>query len=150
VLESTPRLAETAMAASLRTAVLAAALLTVPAVASHAGDLYQWKDAKGVTHYSDAPPAKGQYRARSIDVRAGQPAPAATEQVKPTTTASANCSLARTNLERLKAGGNIGLDANGDGKPDAPLSAEESLRQTQLAQASIKSYCTPQADAPAP
>ena len=84
-----------------------------------AGDVYQWKDAKGVTHYSDAPPPKGQYQARDIHHRDGA-ATATTAADKPTTAASANCTLARTNLERLQAGGDIGQDADGDGPPPAP------------------------------
>jgi hypothetical protein len=74
-------------------------------------------------------------------------APPTTAADKPTTAASANCTLARTNLERLQAGGDIGLDANGDGQPDAALSAEEHERQTRLAAINIKTFCTPQAAA---
>jgi hypothetical protein len=52
-----------------------------------------------------------------------------------------NCALAKTNLDRLKTGGDIGLDANGDGKPDAPLSDAERTKQTELAEANIQTYC---------
>lgn len=128
--------------------VILATLLFSLAGLSQAGELYQWKDAKGVTHYSDAPPAKGQYQARDIPVRDGQKPPVAEARV--TTAASANCTLARTNLERLKAGGDIGLDANRDGKPDAPLNAEEQARQMQFAESSIRTFCTTSAGAPAP
>ena len=31
-----------------------------------AGEVYQWKDANGVTHYSQTPPPKGQYQQRQI------------------------------------------------------------------------------------
>jgi hypothetical protein len=103
-----------------------------------AGDVYQWKDAKGVTHYSDAPPPKGQYQARDVHQRDGE-APAASASVAPVT--DKNCALAKTNLDRLKTGGDIGLDANGDGKPDAPLSDAERTKQTELAEANIQNYC---------
>jgi hypothetical protein len=128
--------------------VILATLLFSLAGLSQAGELYQWKDAKGVTHYSDAPPPKGQYQARNIQVRDGQKPPVA--EVKVTTTANANCTLSKTNLERLKAGGDIGLDANRDGKPDAPLNAEEQARQVELAETNIRKFCTTQADVPAP
>jgi len=125
----------------LSAAALAWVAATLPATAQDkSGELYQWKDAKGVTHYADAPPTAGQYQSRTIQHRDGTPAPT-TPQPAATTAASANCSLARTNLERLQAGGDIGLDADGDGKPDAPLSAEERTRQTHLAEANIKNYC---------
>lgn len=131
------------MAACIRIATFACLLLAGTALAQ-SGGVYQWKDARGVTHYSDAPPPKGQYQARDIHHRDGA-APAAAAADAPTTAASANCTLARTNLERLQAGGDIGLDADGDGQPDAALSAEERERQTRLAAINIKTFCTPRA-----
>ena len=142
------------MAAERRVALLASSLLLGAATLAHAADLYQWKDSKGVTHYSDAPPKKGLYQARSVHIRDGQAsAPAASPAKAPTTArtaASANCTLAKTNLERLKAGGNIGLDANGDGTPDAPMGAEEQIRQTKLAEGNITTYCASTATTTAP
>jgi hypothetical protein len=146
VLQSRPRLRITAMA--MRSIVLLAFLVSSGVALAQADGLYQWKDAKGVTHYSDAPPPKGQYQARNIQVRDGQK-PAVVEDTKVTTTASANCTLAQSNLKRLQAGGNIGPDANGDGKPDTTFTAQQLVEQTQLAQKNIQSYCTPKA-APAP
>ena len=133
------------MAACIRIATFACLLLAGTALAQ-SGGVYQWKDARGVTHYSDAPPPKGQYQARDIHHRDGA-APAPTAADAPITAASANCTLARTNLERLQAGGDIGLDADGDGQPDAALSVEERERQTRLAAINIKTFCTPQAPA---
>lgn len=133
------------MAACIRIATFACLLLAGTALAQ-SGGVYQWKDAQGVTHYSDAPPPKGQYQSRDIHHRDGA-APATTAAGKPTTAASANCTLARTNQERLKAGGDIGLDANGDGQPDAALDAEELARQSRLAEINIKTFCTPPATA---
>jgi hypothetical protein len=131
------------MAACIRIATFACLLLAGTALAQ-SGGVYQWKDARGVTHYSDAPPPKGQYQARDIHHRDGA-APAPTAADAPITAASANCTLARTNLERLQAGGDIGLDADGDGQPDAALSVEERERQTRLAAINIKTFCTPRA-----
>lgn len=131
------------MAVRLRIALLASSLLLGATALAPASDLYQWKDSKGVTHYSDAPPPKGQYQARSVHHRDGQPAAPVVGPAHATTAASANCTLAKTNLERLKAGGDLGLDANGDGKPDAPLGAEERTKQTHLAESNIKTFCAP-------
>jgi hypothetical protein len=137
VLQSGPAAQETAiMLAHFRLAAVAAAVLAC-GIAS-AGDVYQWKDAKGVTHYADAPPPKGQYQARDVHHRDGE-APAPGTAAAPVT--DKNCALARTNLDRLNTGGDIGLDANGDGKPDAPLSDAERAKQIELAQANIQTYC---------
>ena len=128
----------------------AAVLLAGNAATVHADDLYQWKDSKGVTHYSDAPPPKGQFQARTVHVRDGVVPPPASEPAKAvTTTTDANCTLAQANLKRLQAGGNIGPDANGDGKPDSTFTAQQLVEQTQLAQKNIQSYCSPRAK-PAP
>ena len=119
------------------------AVLLAGSAIVHADDLYQWKDSKGVTHYSDAPPPKGQFHSRTVHVRDGVPAAAADEPAKPaTTSADANCTLAQANLKRLQAGGNIGPDANGDGKPDSTFNAQQLAEQTQLAQKNIQAYCT--------
>lgn len=127
--------------------------LCLGAVASPAaaGEVYQWKDAKGVTHYSDAPPPRGRYEARDIRQRGIQrdgtaAAPATAAKAAPD--ANANCTLARTNLERLQTGGDIGLDANGDGKPDATMDAAERARQTRLAEANISAFCAAAPTAP--
>jgi hypothetical protein len=137
VLQAGPAAQETAiMVAHFRLAAVAAAGLAC-GIAS-AGDVYQWKDAKGVTHYADAPPPKGQYQARDVHHRDGE-APAPGTAAAPVT--DKNCALARTNLDRLNTGGDIGLDANGDGKPDAPLSDAERAKQIELAQANIQTYC---------
>jgi len=124
------------MAAHFRLAVVVVALLACGVAG--AGDVYQWKDAKGVTHYSDAPPPKGQYQARDVSHRDDEAA-AASKDAAPVI--DKNCALAKTNLDRLKTGGDIGLDANGDGKPDAPLSDAERVKQTELAEANIQTFC---------
>ena len=106
-----------------------------------AGDVYQWKDAKGVTHYADAPPPKGQYQSRDVSNRDGQIA--TTADVAPVT--DKNCALAKTNLDRLKSGGNIGVDADGDGKPDTLMNDDERTKQRALAETQVNAYCTPAA-----
>jgi hypothetical protein len=133
------------MAAHFRLAVVVVALLACGVAG--AGDVYQWKDAKGVTHYSDAPPPKGQYQARDVSHRDDEAA-AASKDAAPVI--DKNCALAKINLDRLKTGGDMGLDANGDGQPDAPFSDAERTRQTQMAEAKIRIYCAPTAAAATP
>jgi hypothetical protein len=132
------------MAAKIHSAPLIAALLLACTAAS-AGDLYQWKDAHGVTHYADAPPPKGTYKARNLQIRDGEAAAAPADPVKPKPSTASQCALAQTNFGRLQTGGNIGLDANGDGKPDAPMSAAEQAKQLELAQRQIHVCCNAKA-----
>jgi hypothetical protein len=132
------------MAAHFRLAVVVVALLACGVVG--AGDVYQWKDAKGVTHYSDAPPPKGQYQARDVSHRDIEETTAsASASASPAPVTNQNCAQAKINLDRLKTGGDMGLDANGDGQPDAPFSDAERTRQTQMAEAKIRIYCAPTA-----
>ena len=134
------------MAARIGSAPLIAALLLACTAAS-AGDLYQWKDARGVTHFSDAPPPKGTFKTRNVEIRDGEAAAAPVDAVKPKPSNASQCALARTNLERLQAGGNIGVDANGDGQPDAPMNATEQAKQVELAQRQIHVFCNAKAAA---
>ena len=118
-----------------------ACLLACLAFAAQAqsNGVYKWKDAKGVTHYSDTPPPAGRY---------GNVAPDASARVAAPAKPDPRCATARTNVERLKTGGaDIGLDANGDGKPDATMTAEQRGAQLKLAEAAVAAYCNP---APAP
>jgi len=154
---------EIAMAARLRLAPLGAALALVAALA-HA-QVYTWKDAKGVTHYSDAPPAKGQqYKAKQVDAPTPRTPPAASTPAAPVTapattpadanppdvaaneaavraTAKANCEIATANLAHLQAGGAVGYDSDGDGKPDKVMGADERTQQTKVAETAVASYC---------
>jgi len=105
---------------------------TVPATAG--GGVYQWKDANGVTHFSDAPPPKGTFQARNVDAGTGHAAtPAAAE--------SKDCTQARTNLALLDSDRQVGVDSDRDGKLDKPMSAEERAHQRDLTNADIKAYC---------
>lgn len=103
-----------------------------------AGKVYQWKDAKGVTHFSDAPPPDKQ-GVRNREIKAG---PAAPEQAAAAPAEDPGCTTARKNLEHLKSDRPVGLDANGDGQPDKEMTAEERANQVALAEQTIKTYCT--------
>ena len=100
--------------------------------------VYQWKDANGVTHYTDMPPSQS-HKTRDIDNKSGNAAEIAT--VKATETPQ--CLEARANLLRLQGGQALGIDTDGDGKSDRELSPQERSSQTELNQAAIKAYCPP-------
>ena len=113
---------------------LAMAAAATPAIAQQR--VYQWKDANGVTHYTDVAP-KQSHQARDIEVQDSRPAtPAAKAQE------SEQCTNARANVARLQGGDPIGMDANGDGKPDRNLTADERKNQLELNQAAVKAFCT--------
>jgi len=111
-------------------------LLATPAFAAK---VYQWKDDKGVTHYSDAPPPDQNIKGRNVADKGGTPAQAAQPAAKPL--ANANCSNARSNLSVLQGGGQVGVDEDKDGKPDRSLNDTERANRTALAEAQIKTYC---------
>ncbi|HQW60207.1 DUF4124 domain-containing protein [Thermomonas sp.] len=113
-----------------------AALLLATALPSDAQQrVYQWKDAKGVTHYTDMPPPQA-HKARDIDNRGSATAVSAVKQDE-----NPQCLDARANLLRLQGSQTVGVDTNGDGKADRNLSPEERSAQTDLNQAAVKAYC---------
>ncbi len=122
---------------ALRLLPLALFLLS-PALA--AGEVYTWKDAKGVTHYSDSPPPGGKATSRAMSQRGVAPAAPVAKPV-----VNADCSNARGNLSMLQGTGKVGVDEDKDGKPDRELTAGERASRLKLAEAQIETYC----DAPA-
>lgn len=110
------------------------AFATGCAFAQTAG-VYKWKDARGVTHYSDRPPPAGRYGSVQANAAARVALPAKVDT---------RCSTARSNIERLNSGNaDIGLDANGDGKPDAPLPPAMRADQLRMAEAAMRNFCPP-------
>lgn len=97
--------------------------------------IYQWKDGKGVTHYSDAPPPKGATRR---EIRSARLMPAA---AKASEADNANCAQARLNLTQLQSNAEVGLDKDRDGKIDAPMTAEARAKQVLLVREAIKIHC---------
>ena len=129
--------------ASLLTCTLAL-LLAATSTPAFAQKVYQWKDAKGVTHYSDSPPPSQQFQDRRIDNR-GEPVPqdvAAGKSVE-----SPQCISARLNLSLLAGKSALQQDTDGDGKPDKVLGEEDRANQRNLADAAVKAYCPPAATA---
>lgn len=116
---------------------LVLALVAGPALAQQR--VYQWKDANGVTHYSDTRPAD-RYTTRNINSATGSPAPTQAEEGP---AESAQCKSVRLNLARLQGSGAVGVDTDGDGKPDRNLSTEERQSQRELNEAAVKAYCPP-------
>lgn len=131
------------MSAHARTA--AAFVLALAALSASAGELYQWKDANGVTHYSDAPPpGQVKYENRTIRNRGGSTAATAKADAP---AESEQCTTARANLTLLQGEGKVGTDTDGDGKPDTELTADQRANRTELAAAAVKVHCAaPAAD----
>lgn len=100
--------------------------------------VYQWKDAKGVTHYADAPPAQS-YKKRDINARSGT----AVEVVETKKSAKdVSCDNARSNLANLRGQGPVGIDNDGDGNVDANLTADQRASQIELNEAMLKANCS--------
>ncbi|MES2859319.1 MAG: DUF4124 domain-containing protein [Pseudomonadota bacterium] len=100
---------------------------------AQAGGVYKWKDAKGVTHYTDTPPPGSRYASVQANAAARRAPPA---KVDP------RCAVARSNVERLNSGNaDIGLDANRDGKPDASLAPAMRADQLRMAEAALRNFC---------
>jgi hypothetical protein len=119
-------------------AMLAIGALLALGTAQAADQVYQWKDARGVTHYSATPPAQGKYDVRNV--RGGDGTPAA----KPETPAeNPACATARGNVALLQGDNKqIQVDSDGDGKPDKALSEADRANQLELAQAMLKTHCS--------
>lgn len=124
-------------------ALLLGTVLTVPS--APAATVYRWRDAQGVTHYSDSRPRGAvRYQAQSL---AAPPAAEAATSAVPTVAASpavgARCESSRQSVSALEQKGvPVMMDLDGDGKPE-PLSPESQARQLALAQAQEKAFCTP-------
>ena len=119
----------------IRPLAIALALTVAAAPAMAQQRVYQWKDANGVTHYTDVAP-KQIHQTREIEVNDGKPTEGAAKQPE-----SEQCTKARGNVARLQAGGPIGIDTNGDGKPDRNMTADEHKAQLELNQAAVKAFC---------
>ena len=120
----------------IRPLAIALALTVAAAPAAAQQRVYQWKDAKGVTHYTDVPPPGRATRPATSRSRTASRWRASAKQPE-----SEQCTKARGNVARLQAGGPIGIDTNGDGKPDRNMGADEHKAQLELNQAAVKAFC---------
>lgn len=119
-----------------------AVLVLLAAAPAAATELYQWKDAKGVTHYSDSPPpekTQAGVKNRVIQNRTGTPTQTATAAAP---SENPQCAGARANLKQLQSAAAVGMDSNGDGKADGVLDAQQRAAQVQLAEAQIRVNCS--------
>jgi hypothetical protein len=112
--------------------------LQLAAAAVSAGELYPWKDANGVTHYSQTPPASGNYTERTESGRSSAK-PVETAATKPTE--SPQCATSRANIALLESKSPVQQDTDGDGKPDKTLDDTERANQLELARALLKANC---------
>lgn len=119
----------------LKTGLLGLCLL---AGTAGAADLYKWKDANGVTHYSESPPAGQKFEARRIDSRGGV---GLAQEETSGAKESPQCIQARQNLKALSDSRPVMQDTDGDGKPDAKLDESQREAQRNLADAGVKAYC---------
>lgn len=131
-------------------AALAATLVLAAAPAS--AQIYKWKDAKGVTKYSESPPPKGAYTVQDMP-RATPAASSSTGATPPTaaTGASADprCDTARKNMVALQGKGGVTMDSNNDGKPDRTLSDAERASELEVTRSTLKAYNCAEPGAPA-
>jgi len=126
----------------LSTCLILSAALASPLACGQS--LYQWKDAQGVTHYSDVPPPKSTLEGKQInatDALARGSAPAAAQAAP---AESAQCSSARLNQKILSNPAPV-RQLGEDGKPGEVLSDAQRASQRDLAEAAVKAYCTPAA-----
>ncbi|WP_315389019.1 DUF4124 domain-containing protein [uncultured Stenotrophomonas sp.] len=126
----------------MRALPLMCCLLLVSATAS-AGNVYKWKDANGVTQYSEKPPTGQKAEQRQIQNRDPAAGPVTAKAAAPAE--STDCTNARNNLTLLNGKGEVMQDTDGDGKPDKALDADQRTAQKGLAEAAIKAYCKPAA-----
>ncbi|MCY7313216.1 MAG: DUF4124 domain-containing protein [Pseudoxanthomonas sp.] len=112
------------------------ALASVCSVAM-ASKVYQWKDARGVSHYSDNPPPGQKFQDRRVDNR-GEPIP----EVSSSAVEHPMCTTAKRNLQVLAGANPVVQDTTADGKADKTLNDEERTTQRTLAEAAVKAYCT--------
>lgn len=118
-----------------------AALCLLAASAGHAGEVYQWKDANGVTHYSQTPPPKGSYQQRQITSSGASAALQTAAQAEAAPAENTQCATARANVAAL-AGDRPVHEAGADGQPGRALNDAERASQLELANAAVKAYCT--------
>lgn len=109
---------------------LALSLLALPATAAR---IYQWKDARGVTHYTDLPPPNQSHTTRAVGEKTAIPA-------KPAV--NSDCSNARANLKLLQGTAPVGPDADRDGKPDSEYTAAQRAERVRFAAADVERLCS--------
>lgn len=119
----------------MRTTTLAIAILATIVAFSAQAQVYKWKDAKGVTHYTQDPPKKGKYTEHVVRKDANKPVVKPTQAKAPE---SDTCASARRNADALRGDAPVQMDSNGDGKPDRTLADADRANQLAYAEAAMK------------
>lgn len=129
---------------------LAAALCMLAASSSTvAQEVYKWKDAKGVTHYSERPPAQGAYSSQATIRDPANPASASATAAADNGSGNngsnnapsdSRCTSARNALSSLLGKNPPQADTDNDGKADRPLSEAERASQVELNRSTLKAY----------
>lgn len=141
-------------------------IVLVACLPAFAQAVYTWKDAKGVTHYSDTPPPKGtqtkEFRPDPVPrtpipatVAAPKVAPAAPSTnaavaaaIDPAAVAARekqraeSCKQAQANLKILKDSYGVAVDNDGDGKNDAVLDVAQRQKETENMQLAVQANCS--------
>lgn len=123
---------------SYQISLIASALALGAASTALAADVYQWKDANGVNHYSQTPPPQGKFQSRAIYHREPSDNGAA---VAAAPAESPQCTTARRNIDLLQSGAKLQMDSDNDGKPDRELSDSDRSKQLQIAQTVVRVNC---------
>ncbi|WMJ67761.1 DUF4124 domain-containing protein [Stenotrophomonas sp. 24(2023)] len=123
----------------MRTLSCLGCLLLLASAPVVAAPVYKWKDANGVTQYSETPPAGKAFETRE---QARGPASRASTAETTETPVPEQCANARANLALLDGKGPV-VVRDAEGKAAAPLTEEQRATQRGLADAAIKAYCPP-------
>lgn len=127
-------------------ALAASALaLALAAPASAWQQVYKWKDANGVTHYSQNPPPAGKFESRTIVDR--QPTATSGTQAGDKPVESTQCARARSNIDLINSGVALKVDSDNDGKPDRDINEAERKRQLDINQIVLRANCSAPANA---
>lgn len=148
-------------------AILILLLLALCAAPAAAERFYKWTDAQGNVHYTDAPPAEGEYETldapaspagaegptsaeRAEAWRAEQQEAAAErerqraareEQRRAVEQREENCRLARENVRVLEQNTRILLPPEQEGGEPVRMSDEERLRRLEEAREKVAEFC---------
>lgn len=125
----------------MRLLIAAATLaLAVAGASATAGEIYQWKDANGVTHYSESPPAKGEFQQRQVTSSGATAGSVNTPVAAAEPTENPQCATARANIQALEGEGPVQQeDDEGNLKV---LDDSQREAQLELARAAVTAYCT--------
>jgi hypothetical protein len=165
VLQSTPDVRKGSADMPASTRLVLGCIALVALAPAFAQTVYTWKDAKGVTHYSDAPPPKGT-QSRQVQPQPAPPTPtpvattpAKTVPASPSTNAAIaaaidpaavaarekqraeSCKQAQENLAILKNSYGVAVDNDGDGKNDAVLDTAQRQKETENMQLAVQANC---------